>query len=79
MLSSKCVIPNYIPHETPMDADFNEWYKFYKRDLINLYMIFQKSVDERYNNTNVEWRNNETYTKFVYMIFKSSSKYIPKY
>ena len=62
-----------------MDADFNEWYKFYKRDLINLYMIFQKSVDERYNNTNVEWRNNETYTKFVYMIFKSSSKYIPKY
>ena len=75
----KSVIVNYIPHKTPKNINFDKWFNFYKKDLINLYTIFQTSINNKYKYNKLNWESNILFTKFTYLIFSSSSKYIPLY
>lgn len=72
----KTSISNYIPHRKPNRIDFNEWFSFYKQDLINLYCIFTSCVSSEYQY--IDWKTNQKFTKFVFMIYNKSSKYIYK-
>ena len=71
---------NYIPHKTPFRVKFIDWFNYYKKDLINLYTIFQDSINNNFERTDikVEFKSNVEFTKFVYMIYNSSSKYYDK-
>jgi hypothetical protein len=73
--------PNYIPHQTPFRVKFMDWFKYYKKDLINLYTIFQDSINDNFIEEDIKsnMKSNVEFTKFVYMIYNSSSKYYPKY
>ena len=72
--------PNYIPHKTPFRVKFMDWFNYYKKDLINLYTIFQDGL-EQFDPSDIkaDMKSNVEFTKFVYMIYHSSSKYYPKY
>ena len=73
--------PNYIPHKTPFRVKFMDWFNYYKKDLINLYTIFQDSINANFDEEDIKsnMKSNVEFTKFVYMIYHSSSKYYPKY
>ena len=77
--------PNYIPHKTPFRVKFMDWFNYYKKDLINLYTIFQYSINQNFDYEDIKAdirtgvKSNVEFTKFVYMIYHSSSKYYPKY
>jgi hypothetical protein len=76
----KCVIFNYIPHKTPKILNstiyFEEWYEYYKEDLIEMYYKTMNLVKEQYNTVNIESENN--FNLFINIIYESSSKYISK-
>jgi len=68
------VLRNYIPHNKPMYVNFELWFRYHKKDLINLFNIFRETIEkEFYVNKNI-WTN-ITFTKFVYFVFECSSKY----
>lgn len=69
----KVQISNYIPHNTPRRVDFLKWFGEYKPQLINLYTIFVEVMEIRY--PDFEFKP-DSFSNFVKMIFRSSSKYI---
>jgi len=72
--------PNYIPHRTPFRVKFMDWFNYYKKDLINLYTIFQDGLEQfDHSDIKADMKSNVEFTKFVYMIYHSSSKYYPKH
>jgi len=70
-MNRKTVLSNYIPHKQPLHVNFDLWFKYHKKDLINLYIIFKQKMEYEFRIKN--WSNIE-FTKFVYFIFNSSSK-----
>ncbi len=70
----KCVMNNYVPHKINNKTKFDDWFSYYRRDLINMYCIFKEIFNKQYNDVEIE-NDNELFTKFVYMIFNSSSKH----
>jgi hypothetical protein len=69
----KCVINNYIPHETPKFSNYNLWYNNYKEDLYIMYKKTENILNNRYENL-----KKLEYNNFCLMIYNSSSKYIRK-
>ena len=56
LTSKKCVINNYIPHETPKfggsqykkKMHYNKWLVHYKDNLIEMFYIFYRNISNRY-------------------------------
>jgi hypothetical protein len=73
----KSVIRNYIPHKTPTRLNFNKWFEYYRSDLINLYSIFRENLKNNYEDDEfkIDLDKNLAFTKFVFFIYNSSSKY----
>lgn len=71
------VIRNYIPHKTPIRLNFNKWFEYYRSDLINLYSIFKENLKNNYEDDEfkIDLDTNLAFTKFVFFIYNSSSKY----
>ena len=71
------VIRNYIPHKTPTRLNFNKWFEYYRSDLINLYSIFKENLKNNYEDDElkIDLDTNLAFTKFVFFIYNSSSKY----
>jgi hypothetical protein len=75
------VTRNYLPHKKPERLNFNKWFEYYRSDLINLYSIFRENLKSNYEDDEfkIDLDKNIAFTKFVFFIYNSSSKYIPKY
>ena len=70
------LIPSHIFHKK--NCRFDDWYKEYKKDLINLFTIMLEILDERYEDIIDDYDNNENFTVFVKFIYIKSSKYFLK-
>jgi hypothetical protein len=64
---------NYIPHKK--SSNFNSWQDFYQNELIMLYNIMIKVV-ENYDIEPINWVNPNIIEQFNKFIYDSSSKYI---
>jgi len=69
----KTSISNYIPHKSPSKPNFDKWFTTYKKDLINLYNIF---TNQSQTYDYIDWKTNQKFTDFVYMVYNKSSKFI---
>ena len=74
-MSRKCVIKNYIPHETPHRTTFWVWFKHYERDVSNLFSIFVETMNE-FGMVEEETVWSSIFIEFARFIYNSSSKYI---
>jgi len=54
-----CERSNYIPHATPKGANRYEWHYSYLSQLIEIYNIIQKIINERYPHNKIKWNSNE--------------------
>jgi hypothetical protein len=79
-MTKTVVIPNYIPLPTPLNPNFNKWYKCYKDDLLRMYSIVENTTKNGnvsdYNG--IQWDKETNYNIFVNMIYVNSSKFILK-
>jgi len=55
--------------------EFKDWYQYYHEDIDNLFYIFLKKINiiDKMHHEN----NNQTYTKFVYLLYHNSSHVKP--
>lgn len=74
----KCV-RNIIPHKTPEDANRFDWHNAYKKDLINMYSIFHKALQNKYPNQVSNLDNEYAFHNFSRLIYHCSSKHIGEY
>jgi hypothetical protein len=72
----KCEIFNYIPHETPKNITYKKWSTYYKRQIIDMFIILVDTVDSKYQRNNIDWDSEKIFKEFSYMLYESSSKYI---
>ena len=66
---TKTAIFNYIPHKR-IKVNFQIWFNEYKVDLINLYSILIETLEERYDNIDIN------FNIFCNFIFNNSSGFI---
>lgn len=57
---------------------FNRWRSVYDFELSILYSNLKDIINVRYDN-NVNWDDEDNYTKFCKFIYNCSSRYIPKF
>jgi hypothetical protein len=69
---------SYIKHRPPLFKNYSRWLKVYWNDLLILYSILQDVIAQRYPDIDIIW-NQELFNSFCRMIYKTSSKHIPKY
>ena len=77
MPKPKCEIFNYIPHKTPKYITYDKWFSYYKKQIIDMYIIMFDIVDDKYSDSGVDWDSEKVFNEFAYMLYESSSKYIP--
>ena len=71
----KSAIFNYMPRKRS-NTKFDKWYAYYKYDLIHIFKMMRLVFKEKYC-PDKKW-NNELFTKFCYLAYHTSSRYIPK-
>lgn len=76
-LEKNDVFWNIIP-KTATRNNFNLWYDAYVEQISYLYRLFQQIYSTYYSNK-IDWNDNTIYSKFVKMIYVSSSRHVPKY
>lgn len=74
-MNKKCVIFNYIPHKLKNKNKFNKWYNEYEYDLLNMFEIVKDILEFRHS----EDEYNLNFEKFCFLIYNSSSTYIPSF
>lgn len=59
-----CAFNNYIPHPTPKFATkrhremhYDDWYDYYIDNLVDMYLIFYKSISNRYGHSDLKFDN----------------------
>ena len=77
-LEKNDVFWNIIPPKTATRNNFNIWYDAYIEQILYLYRLFQQKYSTYYKH-NIDWNDNTIYSKFVKMIYVSSSRHISKY
>jgi len=73
------LLKNYIPHKTPRYPNYNKWFNEYKNHILNLYGILQEIISKKYPNNKIDWESNIIFNQFCFMVYNSSSKYVPKW
>ena len=76
--SSKiCERTNYIPRQTPRNANRYEWHNAYLTQLIDIYNIIRCIINERYPHKKIKWFSNKApFHNLSKLIYHCSTKYI---
>jgi hypothetical protein len=74
----KVMMYNYIPHRDKR-TNYNKWRAVYLKELSIMFSILKDIVNDRYSNCKIDLETEQLFNRFCYMIFKNSSKHIPKW
>ena len=74
----KVMMYNYIPHRVNR-PNYNKWRCVYVKELSILFSILKDIITDRYSHSKIDWESSQLFNRFCYMIFKNSSKHIPKW
>lgn len=72
----KCEIFNYIPYKKSKNVTYEKWFKFYKYEIADLYMIVINNFRKDFDDSCIDWEKN--FVKFSRLLYSKSSKYIMK-
>jgi hypothetical protein len=71
----KCEWSNYIPHKTPNYSNKVIWIEYYKTEIIDMYKILQRIIEQNYPGQ-INWDRQSIFTNFITVLYHCSSKHI---
>jgi hypothetical protein len=74
----KCQIPNYVPHSTPENTNYETWKDAYFQQLIDIHEITKDIMRNQFPKNKIKW-DETTFDNLSKVIYKCSSKHISPY